>query len=127
MGLFDSFKKISGKVSASKVSSSRRSKREVGLVVEAYKKGIIFKDLRYRYYVLRDNDPDDVVYSSFDDSDLNDYDEHVGDLYSPKQCIGHFLMCCDGGLCDVLGVDNPDDIDLRVYVYDVNGEFVGEY
>ena len=36
MGLFDSFKKISGKVSASKVSSSRRSKRVVGLVVEAY-------------------------------------------------------------------------------------------
>lgn len=128
MGLFDSFKKISGKVSASKVSSSRGSKRVVGLVVEAYKKGIVFKDLRYRYYVLRDNDSDDVVYSSFDDSDLNDYDEHVGELYSPRQCVDHFWICFYGGLCDVLGVDDPDDdIDLRVYVYDVNGEFVGEY
>lgn len=123
MGLFDSFKKSRGKVSA-----SRGSKRVVGLVVEAYKKGIVFKDLRYRYYVLRDNDSDDVVYSSFDDSDLNDYDEHVGELYSPRQCVDHFWTCFYGGLCDVLGVNDPDDaIDLRVSVFDVNGELVGKY
>lgn len=123
MGLFDSFKKSRGKVSA-----SRGSIRKVGLVVEAYKRGIVFKDLRYRYYVLRDNDSDDVVYSSFDDSDLNDYDEHVGELYSPRQCVDHFWTCFYGGLCDVLGVNDPDDaIDLRVSVFDVNGELVGKY
>lgn len=125
MGLFDSFKKISGKVSA-----SRGSKRVVGLVVEAYKRGIVFKDLRYRYYVLRDNDPDDVVYSSFDDGSYIGFGEIVesGDLKSPRECVNHFWRSCDVGLCaELLGIDDPDDINLRVYVYDVNGEFVGEY
>jgi|GEM_PF-6557702 len=125
MGLFDSFKKTSRKVSA-----SRGSKRVVGLVVEAYKKGIVFKDLRYRYYVLRDNDSDDVVYSSFDDDSYFGIIEDVqtGDLKSPRECIDNFWKCFEAGLYDELGVNDPDDpIDLRVYVYDVNGEFVGEY
>lgn len=127
MGLFDSFKKISGKVSASKVSASRGSKRGVLLCVEAYKEGIIFKNLRYSYCVLRDNDPDDVVYDSFEDSGNLEYFESTEPLNSPRECIDHFWTCFYGGLCDVLGVDNPDDIILRVFVYDINGEFVGEY
>lgn len=128
MGLFDSFKKIRGKVSASKVSSSRGSKRVVGLMVLAYEEGIIFKNLRYFYCVFRDNDPNDVVYDSFEDSGNSEYFESNEPLNSPRECIDHFWTCFYGGLCDVLGVNDPDDaIDLRVSVFDVNGELVGKY
>lgn len=123
MGLFDSFKKSRGKVSA-----SRGSIRKVGLVVEAYKMAFVFD--RYRYYVLRDNDSDDVVYSSFDDGTYCEHGEIVesGVFKSPRECFDHFWECFAAGLWIELGVNDPDDaIDLRVYVYDVNGELVGEY
>lgn len=125
MGLFDSFKKSRGKVSA-----SRGSIRKVGLVVKAYERGIVFKDLRYRYYVLRDNDFDDVVFDSFEDEYYDNDVETVKtcDLKSPRECFDNFWECFEAGLWAELGVNDPDDaIDLRVYVYDVNGEFVGEY
>lgn len=125
MGLFDSFKKSRGKVSA-----SRGSIRKVGLVVKAYKRGIVFKDLRYRYYVLRDNDFNDVVFDSFEDEYYDNDLETVEtcDLKSPRECFDNFWECFGAGLWAELGVNDPDDaIDLRVYVYDVNGELVGEY
>ena len=79
MGLFDSFKKSRGKVSA-----SRGSIRKVGLVVKAYERGIVFKDLRYRYYVLRDNDFDDVVFDSFEDEYYDElpFAKHENGLFS---------------------------------------------